>query len=343
MLHKTKANFLLNVAHPMKTFKVTDCRLGFTLTGLDMVAVRINEQLYMVDVEVAGQKGFIASYVLKGEKAIIVEAGPISSVQNLIHGLEELNIKADEVAYVAVSHIHLDHAGGVGPLLRCFPKAKVVVHERGAAHLANPDKLWQQAQVELGPLADIYGKPEPVPLDRILVAKDGMILDAGSGARLKVIETVGHASHHLSYYEPLSNGVFTGDSAGIYLSKINVVVPTTPSPFRLNLALTSIEKMVDLKPSKLYYTHFGVSGNAVERLMAYAGQLKLWARVAKETLEKGESLKFMRQKIIEYDMATRIALEHVKANQVFNEESLLRSMSGVLDYVKNYGLNIIGI
>ncbi|MEM2356079.1 MAG: MBL fold metallo-hydrolase, partial [Candidatus Bathyarchaeia archaeon] len=141
-----------------------------------MSLVKVNEHIYMVDVEVAGARNFIASYILRDEKTIIVETGPISSVYNLIHGLEELGVKPEEVAYVAVSHIHLDHGGGVGPLLRRFPKAKVVVHERGAPHLANPERLWQQAQSVLGPIAEIYGKPEPVPMDRIVAAHDGMTL-----------------------------------------------------------------------------------------------------------------------------------------------------------------------
>lgn len=302
-----------------------------------MVAVRVNRQIYMVDIEIAGQKRFIASYILRGEKTIIVETGPISSVQNLIRGLDALNVKADEVAYIAVSHIHLDHAGGIGPVLKRFPKAKVVVHERGAAHLANPEKLWQQAQAVLGPVAEIYGKPEPVPPNRIMAACDGMVLDAGGGVTLKVMETVGHAPHHLSYYEPLSNGIFTGDSAGIYLSEIDVIVPTTPPPFRLDMALASIDKMAGLKPSTLYYTHFGKAKNAVGKLQAYAEQLRLWASIAKEVLEKSESLETMRRKILGRDGAIQRAAEHVKVNRVFSETSLVGSMLGVFDYVKNYG------
>ncbi|MEM0095573.1 MAG: MBL fold metallo-hydrolase [Candidatus Bathyarchaeia archaeon] len=301
-----------------------------------MSLVKVNEHIYMVDVEVAGARNFIASYILRGEKTIIVETGPISSVHNLIHGLEKLGVKPEEVAYVAVSHIHLDHGGGVGPLLSHFPKAKVVVHERGAPHLANPEKLWQQAQSVLGPIAEIYGKPEPVPMDRIVAARDGMTLDAG-GVTLKVLETVGHAPHHLSFYEPLSNGIFTGDSAGIYLNEIGVIVPTTPAPFRLDMALAALEKMASLKPSTLYYTHFGMAEKALEKLQFYAKQLKLWASIAKETLERGEGLDEMRKKVLEQDEAVRKALEYVKAHRVFGEKSLVGSMLGIFEYVKNFG------
>ncbi|MEM1566825.1 MAG: MBL fold metallo-hydrolase [Candidatus Bathyarchaeia archaeon] len=302
-----------------------------------MTAVKVDGQIYVIDVEVAGQKNFIASYVLKGEKAIIVETGPMSSVQNLIHSLKELNVKAEDVAYVAVSHIHLDHAGGVGPVLKRFPKAKVVVHERGAAHLSNPEKLWQQAQSVLGPLAEVYGKPEPIPSDRIFVAQDGMVLDAGHGVRLKVLETAGHAPHHMSFYETSSNGIFTGDSAGIYLNEINVVVPTTPPPFRLDMALASLEKMAALKPSTLYYTHFGWAKDAVERLQAYARQLKLWASIAKETLERGGSLDDMRERVFERDVAAKKAFEYAKTHEGIGETVLIESMSGILEYLKKFG------
>jgi len=301
-----------------------------------MGAVKVAEHIYMVDVGVAGAKNFIASYVLKGEKTIVVETGPISSVYNLIRSLNELKVKPEEVAYVAVSHIHLDHGGGVGPMLRYLPNAKVVVHQRGVLHLANPEKLWQQAQAVLGRVAEIYGKPEPVPFDRIVAAQDGMVLDAG-GVILRVLETVGHAPHHLSFYEPLSNGIFTGDSAGIYLNEIGVIVPTTPAPFRLDMALASLEKMAKLKPSTLYYTHFGVAEKAEEKLQVYANQLKLWASIAKEVIEGGGSLDEMRQKIFEHDDAVRMAVEHVKTHRVFSETSLMGSMLGVFDYVKNFG------
>jgi glyoxylase-like metal-dependent hydrolase (beta-lactamase superfamily II) len=303
-----------------------------------MSTTRIEEHIYMVDVEAAGIRNFVASYILMGEKTIIVETGPASSVQNLIRGLMALNVKPGEVAYVAISHIHLDHGGGVGPLLRLCPKAKVIVHPRGASHLASPEKLWQQSQLALGPIAEIYGKPEPVPPDRIVAAEDGMTLDAGNGVALRVVETLGHASHHLSYCEPLSNGVFPGDAAGIYLNEIGVIVPTTPSPFRLDITLSSLKKLSSLKPSALYYTHFGKADNAMEKLEAYAKQLKLWANIAKEALDKGESPETLGWKIAERDEAVKKALEYIRTHRIYSKTVLGESVRGVFDYVKNFGV-----
>ncbi len=127
-----------------------------------MDITKISDYLYLIDLEAANIKNFFASYLLKGKRVAIVESGPTSSVPNLTAALKELNVKPNDVEYVAVSHIHLDHGGGVGTLFRYLPKAKVIVHQRGAPHLANPEKLWQQSKEVLGNIAEIYGKPEPV-------------------------------------------------------------------------------------------------------------------------------------------------------------------------------------
>lgn len=302
-----------------------------------MTAVRVNEHIYMVDVEAAGVRDFVASYIVRGESVAIVESGPTSSIQNLINGLKDLDIKPSDVAYVALSHIHLDHGGGVGVLVKHLPKAKIVVHRRGAPHLANPEKLWQQSKMALGEIAEFYGKPEPVPLERVVVAEDGMTIDLGKGVMLKVLETLGHASHHLCYYEPLSNGIFTGDAAGVYIGSFDVIVPTTPPPFRLDIALASLDRLASLKPLVLYYTHFGKANKALERFKAYAEQLKLWAEIAKKTLEGGGSLETLRQQIIIEDEFLRKALNYIRAHRVMRETVLKESVEGVFEYVRNLG------
>jgi glyoxylase-like metal-dependent hydrolase (beta-lactamase superfamily II) len=201
--------------------------------------------------------------------------GATSSIPNLISGLEEAKVKLEDVAYVAVSHIHLDQGGGVGTLLKSLANAKVIVHRRGAPHLIDSGKLWRQSQLTLGSLAKIFGAPEPVPNERILTAVDGMEIDVGDCLKLRVLETLGHASHHLSYHLPAYSGVFPGDAAGIFVKEFQAVAPTSPPPFRLDFALASLEKLVALKPKILFYTHFGEAGDAVERLRGYAQQLRL--------------------------------------------------------------------
>jgi len=299
---------------------------------------RLEDHLYLIDVETAGIRNFIASYVLRGERVMLVETGPTSSVPNLLAGLRELGVKVEDVAYVAVSHIHLDHAGGVGTLLKQLPNAKVVVHPRGAPHLVSPEKLWQQSQEVLSrSITDLYGAPEPVSADRVIGASDGEVFDVGDGVQLRVVETTGHASHHQSYLDVLSGGLFPGDAAGIYLNDIGVVVPTTPAPFRMDVALASLGKLVALNPSALYYSHFGRASDVVGKLRAYEAQLRLWARIAKRGLDSGEGLEQISRHIAEEDAAIRWAAERIRKNAVLNKTVLNQSVFGVVDFVAKFG------
>jgi glyoxylase-like metal-dependent hydrolase (beta-lactamase superfamily II) len=305
---------------------------------LTMSVIQVEDRIYLIDAETAGIKGFIASYVLKGKHVAMVETGPTSSVPNLLAGLRKLGVKAEDIAYVAVSHIHLDHAGGVGTLIKHLPYAKVIVHPRGAPHLAHPEKLWEQSKLVLGSITGLYDAPEPVPEDRIIAASDGMTFDLGAGMSLKVLETVGHASHHQSYFESSSQAMFPGDAAGIYLGEIDTIVPTTPPPLRMDLVLTALDKLASMKPRNLLYSHFGKAPNAVEKLRAYAGQLKLWARIAKQGLDNKEGLATISKRIVESDPALKRALDYVKVHPVLGETVLGNSVRGVVDFVEKFGV-----
>jgi glyoxylase-like metal-dependent hydrolase (beta-lactamase superfamily II) len=294
----------------------------------------IGENLFLIDLETGGFKNLIGSYVLKGTKAIVVETGPSSSISNLLSGLKELNVKAEDVAYVAISHVHIDHGGGAGALLKFLPNAKVIVHPRGAPHLVNPKKLWLQAKEVLGNVAEIFGDPEPVPEDRIIVAADGRTFDAGNSVKLKVVEILGHASHHLSYYESLHEGVFPGDAAGIYLSKFDVVVPTAPPPFRLDIALASLDKLVSLNPMALYYSHFGKASNAVKRLQDYALQIKLWADIAAEGIKNRQSPEVIRERILAEDKVVGKLASFLKSHPIYVKTVLENSVQGFVDFAE---------
>jgi len=299
-----------------------------------MHVTKLEEHVDLIDVETAGLENFIASYVLKGKSVAIIESGPTSSVPNLLAGLGKLGVKLEDVAYVAVSHIHLDHGGGAGTLLKSLPNAKVIAHQRGAPHLANPEKLWQSSKEILGKITELYGEPEPVPPERIIAAEDGMTFNLGKNVNLRVVETLGHASHHQSYYETLGRGVFPGDAAGMYLKEFDAIVPTTPAPFRLDSALEALDKLTGLKPKALYYSHFGDASNPLERLKAYAEQLRLWAKIAQQGIQEGQRLEEVRQKIIENDERIQKTVKFIKAHPVWNETVLNNSVQGFMQFAE---------
>jgi len=300
-----------------------------------MPTQRLDSYLHIVDLKPAGLEDFIASYVLKGEKAAaIVESGPKCSVQNLLDGLREIGVKDEDVEYVLVSHVHIDHAGGAGTLMHSLPNAKLVVHPKGAPHMMKPEKLWEQSKLVLGKFAQLYGEIEPVPEDRILTAYEGMKFDLGGSVQLEVLETRGHASHHLCFFEDGSRGVFVGDAAGVYIPRLDVTVPATPPPFYLEPTLASLGKIAGLRPRRLYYTHFGCVERADERLKKYEAQLKLWAEIVSEAVRDGDTLENMRKRILERDPQMRVAADFIGKHVLLRQGVVMQDVQGYVEFFK---------
>ena len=287
----------------------------------------------MVELETGGFKNLICSYLIKGKKPFLVESGPSNSIPNLLSGLKELDVKLEDVEYVAVTHIHLDHGGGAGTLLKSLPNAKVIVHPRGMPHLVDPERLWPSSQKVLGFVSEIFGKPEPVPKERVIPVTEGSF-DLGFGAILSVTETLGHASHNLSFKESFNGGIFPGDAAGTYLPEFDVVIPTTPPPFYLDAALSSLDKLISLEPTALYFSHFGKANNAIERLKDYKLQLQLWADIAEEGVGKNWSLEQIRDKIVTEDTAMRLVSDFVKSHRIYSKTVLENCVRGFIECAK---------
>lgn len=293
----------------------------------------IGRNLIQVDLGTGGYSKLISSYILTGPNPVIVEPGPITSAQNLLAAIDEAGVDPKAIRYIALSHIHLDHAGATGPLLKHLPNAKVLVHPKGAPHLIDPERLWPSSQSVLTYVSEIFGKPEPVPEDRVVPITEGAV-DLGDGGKLTVIETVGHASHHLSYLESFNGGVFTGDAAGTFLAECGVVIPTIPPPFYLDSALASLDRMLALNPSALYYSHFGKGEDAIKRLEAYKEQLKLWVRVAEEGLKAHQSIEEIREHIIKEDPAMTEVIGYIRSHRILQKTVLENCIMGAVSYAE---------
>ena len=299
-----------------------------------MHATKINDFTYLIDLKTAGYENFIAAYVLREDKVAVVETGPTSSIPNLLAGLHEIGIQTEAVNYVMVSHIHIDHAGGAGALLQDLPNAKLLVHRRGAPHMVNPEKLWVHSREALREIVDLYGPIQPVPENRVIVSEAGTVIDLGEHVKLHVIETLGHASHHQSFYEKESRTLFLGDAGGIYLKELDTVIPTAPPPLRLEMKMDSLEKLIQLEPKWLCYTHFGHANNAVSRLQAYVEQLKLWAKIVSESTERDDDLEAVYAKIMEQDPSLKKAEEFIKRHIMLRQSVVLQSVRGFIQYFK---------
>ena len=179
-----------------------------------------------------------------------------------------------EIDYIILTHIHIDHAGGVGTAIREMPKAKVLAHSLALRHLVDPTRLWEASLKTLGDLALHYGSIEPVPEDRVAAATDLMTIDLGRGLALELHLTPGHASHHLSIFDRKNGILIAGEAAGVCVN--GAIRMATPPPFRLDETLSSIDRLISLEPKTLCYAHFGCYGNAVERLRLARSKLLTW-------------------------------------------------------------------
>jgi glyoxylase-like metal-dependent hydrolase (beta-lactamase superfamily II) len=206
--------------------------------------------------------------IVQGSKAALVDTGTSSSVAGVMEVLSRKNLAREDVAYVFVTHIHLDHAGGAGEFMNHFPNAKLVVHPRGARHMADPARLIASAMTVYGEaeFKRMYGVIRPVNADRIIEAPDGFRLDF-NGRQLLFLDTPGHARHHYCIFDQQSHSFFTGDTFGISYREFDVegmefVFPTTtPVQFDPMAAHASLDRLMSYSPSYAFLTHYGRIGN----------------------------------------------------------------------------------
>jgi glyoxylase-like metal-dependent hydrolase (beta-lactamase superfamily II) len=235
-----------------------------------------------IDTFLGGWERVTAGYLVEGPTPVLVETGSQSSVPALLKALEAHGVAASDLAGVAVTHIHLDHAGGVGDVARAFPHATVYVHEKGARHLVDPSRLVDSASRVYGPLLDtLYGRLDPTPADRIHVLEDGEEIAIGPNRALVTIDSPGHAKHHLALHDTESGILFAGDAVGVRLPDSGVLRPATPPPdFDLDLAIASLRKFRQRAPSGVALAHYGLLPDPLSMLEEAEGILRRWAEVA---------------------------------------------------------------
>jgi len=264
-------------------------------------------KLLNIGTSIPGYGNFLGAYLLCGEKNILIDVGPQATIPNLLSALAESNVNPQQIDYIILTHIHIDHAGGIGAAIREMSKARVLAHSRARPHLIDPSKLWEASLSTLGDMAIKYGNIEPVPEDRIIVATDLMKLDIGCGIMLEIHFTPGHASHHLSLFDRAHGLLIAGETAGVCID--GSIRPATPPPFKMEETLHSLDRLIALKPEQLCYGHFGCYDNATERL------------------------KLMKQKILEWHKIINSAAKSGKHQEEIL--SILRKQDNNLDYLNN--------
>ncbi len=237
---------------------------------------------FQIDLDFRDVEGIIASYALPGPEGwTIVETGPTTCREHLSEGVAAAGIDRNEVTRVLVTHVHLDHAGGLGTAAELFPRATLYVHREGLAHMVDPTKLVASARRAWGAATDaLWGAIVPVPAARLVALSGGERLPLKDG-ELRVVNTPGHAKHHLAFFDEPTRSLLTGDAAGVHLPGTNRVRPALPPPdLDLEALLASVDRMRELDPARLLYTHFGPQSDGVRALQEYPPLVMRWREVA---------------------------------------------------------------
>ena len=280
-----------------------------------------------VDLNFLGRPEIIATAILHGASGVaLIDPGPATTIPQLTSALTRKGIRFEDVRRILVTHIHLDHSGSVGSILEKYPHIDVVVHGRGAPHLADPSRLLASAgRLYARDMERLWGDVKPVPVAHLKVVEGGETL-AVVGREVKVEYTPGHASHHVSYLDTASRVAFVGDTAGIRRGSGSYVMPPTPPPdIDIEAWRVSEQKILAWDPDTLFLTHFGPHHGARQHFQAMFENIEIWSGIVRRLLADSSLQDEDRQKRF--------------TEEVFVDLRQRVGETGALDYTKAGGLN----
>jgi glyoxylase-like metal-dependent hydrolase (beta-lactamase superfamily II) len=290
-------------------------------------AVDVGDGTWLIDIMMGDIPGFAGVFALEGERgAALVDTGVSKSSDRILLGLQEAGISREKVSYIIVTHIHLDHAGGAGYLLREMPNARVVLAENRREELVRPERLVKSARRALGAVADMYGDMVPIDESRILGVEESLELDMGNRV-LRVFPTPGHAASHICIEDKTKSMLFSGDSLGMYLVQEGKVIPVTPPPdFDLEEQRRTLEALAVLDCNRTCFTHFGCAGNCSDLARASLHALEVMAETVREGMHRGRDPHSMAEELMQI-----MEIESPHGTLMFNTMSLV-SVNGLLRY-----------
>lgn len=307
-----------------------------------MYPKKLTERISLIDGFDMGMSERTGTYVIDEEQLTLIETGPSPSIPHIVEGLEQLGHSAQDVAYIIVTHIHLDHAGGAGLLLKQCPNAKVVVHPKGARHLSNPSRLVAGAKAVYGErFSPLFDPVVPIDAERLLVKGEGDSLQIGPGCMLEFWDSPGHANHHFAIIDPISNGIFSGDTAGILyeqLAKEQILFSlpsTSPNQFDPDNMRQSVNRMKAAKFTYAFYGHFGMTDKPEQAFSQSLEWLDIFMEQAGISFSRKESHIDLAARLKER-VSLVLAEKGIPENHevyMLIELDLMVSAMGLLDYL----------
>ncbi|MFP4188169.1 MAG: MBL fold metallo-hydrolase [Halobacteriales archaeon] len=287
-----------------------------------------SEGVYVVDTRMFGVEEQTAAFVIDADRPAVVDTGLESDAPRVVKAVDEIGIEREDVEYVVVTHVHLDHAGGVGLVAEAFPNATIVVHERGVKYLVDDksaQRLVEKVHEAVGPLADAYGGIETVARDRVVGVSPPDALDLGDRT-LEVVKAEGHAPHHFALYDDASRSLFVIDEGCAYVDGREL--PTTPPPdFDLDATLESFERFEGYDAETLLYGHYGVNYDGVDAIPHHREALLNWVDEIRTARDEHDDT---------HEIVDAVVENHPEAaeNEI-TRQVMERDVGGVLGYLRD--------
>jgi glyoxylase-like metal-dependent hydrolase (beta-lactamase superfamily II) len=293
----------------------------------------LGDEVFEIDTLMGGHAGITAGYLIRSERPCLIETGTALSAPTVVASLSALGIGSEDLATVVVTHIHLDHAGGVGDIAAAFPRAQVVVHERGARHLVDPTKLVASAHRVFGPVMDeLFGDLRPTDAERVVALGETGTIDLGGGRRLDAFYAPGHASHHVGLLDPDTGDLYTGDAAGVYVPEADELRPATPPPdFDLDLALASMDRMRQVRPERLLFAHYGPVTAVDSALDRSEAVLRQWVDMVRQA------------RALHMDLDHAVAMVRERTPISFPGEGAREEREATWEFLSSTAANVAGI
>jgi glyoxylase-like metal-dependent hydrolase (beta-lactamase superfamily II) len=284
-------------------------------------------ELIDLDIDRLNYSKFISSWLYPGkEGTFLIDPGPACTIPALFDELNHRNV--DHLDWILLTHIHMDHAGGIGHVIERFPDARVACHKKAVAHLINPKRLWEGSLKVLGDVAGVYGEIKPVPAENIVSEGDVLF---GSG--IKVISTPGHAAHHQCFV--FKDWLFCGELFGIFHQLKNTIYlrPATPPKFVFEDFIASMDKITPYMKRQICFSHYGAYPDGEKILKTAKRQLALWVAVVKNHVHDPDVaavIEDLTHSDPVYALKKQLAPKLLQREMHFSENSV----RGILQYLK---------
>ncbi len=260
----------------------------------------VAHKVYRLETSVPGMNTVFVVYLIPGSEGVLIEPGPAAAIPSIQEGMKQLGM--EDLAYIIPTHIHMDHAGGIGTLAELFPEAKVLVHPRGVKHAVDPSRLVNSTKMVFGDDFELrFGPIAPVQESQILVPEDGEIISI-NGRELQIIYAPGHAPHHMVIFDHSLKGLFCGEALGFPSqgAEIFLLPAVAPPSFDQDLYLETIERLRQLEIQMLFYSHGGVELEPDRLISMITENTRTFGDMVLAGLKEGQALEAISRRVVGY-------------------------------------------